>query len=177
MHVALEVSQLSLDPRDGRAVLLLSHAPSQRVFPLWLDDKDAASVARACADKHALPPDSQDLLSSIIDIVGCRVEHVALVGVTGGVVRARIALSYGDDVTRLDARASDAIALAVRGHAPILVEDELLEQVSARVREAEARVSHPHATAAEPVAQTAGERWNQLLEHLSTGPEGPLYEA
>ncbi len=177
MLVPLHVAALSLDPRDGRAVLLLAHAPSQRIFPLWLDDRDAAAVARACAGERAPTLDAHDLGAAILDVVGAQVEQATLVGVVGGVVRARVTLRFGDERTSIDARASDAIALALRRGASVLVDEGLLEQVAARVREAEARVSTPHATAAEPVAQTPGERWNQLLEHLHAGPEGPLYEA
>lgn len=173
----MEVAALSLDPRDGRAVLVLVHEPTGRLFPLWLDDRDAASIARAHAGKRAVPPDSHELTAAIVDVVGCSVEHATLVGITGGVVRARLGLVFGDERVSLEARASDAVSLALRAKAALLVDEALLEQVAARVREAQARVSPSSGAAAEQVFQTQGERWNQLLDHLSSAPEGPLYEA
>lgn len=177
MLVALHVAALTLDPRDGRAVLLLVHRPSERLFPIWLDDRDAAAIARALTNQRASPPDPQDLGASLLDVTGARVEHAALLGVVGSVVRARLVVRYGDETVPLDARVSDAVAIALRQGAELLVDEGLLEQVAARVRDAESRISHAHPTGAEPVAQSVGERWNQLLEHLSSGPEGPLYEA
>src|SRR5690606_29064144 len=78
--VGLSVAALTLDPRDGRAVLLLVHAPSERVFPLWLDERDAAALARAAHGRHTSPPDPQDLGAALLDVTGARVEHAALLG-------------------------------------------------------------------------------------------------
>ena len=47
VHVRLEVADLSLDPRDGAAVLILEHTTTGRVFPIWLGDREAAVIARA----------------------------------------------------------------------------------------------------------------------------------
>lgn len=173
MEVRLELVELTLDPRDGRAVIVLEHRPSGRAFPIWLDERDAAALARAATQRPSDRPDAQELAFAVALTLGAEVRHAALTRVIGGVVQAELCLAHGDEVVCLDARPSDAIAVALRAGAPILVDEELLEQVAARVREAEARVLPQGRAGAEPALQSPAERWNILLEHLSRERVGP----
>ena len=167
MQVPLRFTSLQLDPRDGRAVLLLIHEDSGRIFPLWLGDTEASAIARALEGRRVTSSDAHDLLWRLVDRLGAAIEHVEIRSLAGGVLEAIVAVSHVDEPFLLDARVSDAVALALRAGAPILVGEELLETVAARVREAEARMGpRPVSAAAEPVVQSAAERWNQLLAHL-----------
>lgn len=178
VEVVLELLELTLDPRDGRAVVVLEHRETGRVLPVWMDDRDASSVANAARGLSTPQPGPHDLLYTALVALGAEVGHAALRSVAGGVVRAELCLLYADERVLLEARASDAIAVALRAGAPILAAEELLDQVDARVREAEARLLPAHRTAAaEPVLQSTAERWNQLLEHLSREPLGPTPQA
>ena len=182
--VRLRVGAVTLDPRDGRAVILLLHGESGRVFPLWVGDDEAASVARAVRSANAAthaaaaagPPDAQGLLAATLHLLGAGVEHVELTGIADRVVTALIAIGDAEGTTLLPARPSDAVALALRMNAPIFVHDALLTQVAARVADAEARTGSRAATAAEPVQLSQAERWNQLLAHLSTSRAPKSYE-
>lgn len=177
MHVQVDVVGFGLDPRSGRGVVVLVHEASGRAFPLWVHDKDGAAVARALDGRTTGRPDAQELAWEVIATLGASVDHVEIVGVVGGVVQARVGLRFGDEQSWLEARPSDACVLALRAGAPILIEDELLEQVAARVRAAEARAQPSRASLDESPVLTVGERWNQLLQHLPLGPEGPISEA
>lgn len=174
---------VTLDPRDGRAVVLLVHdAPPRapRVFPVWLGDDEAASIARALSARPGEPvksaPDTQSLLVATVCALGARIDHVELTGVVDRVVTAVVVLSDAEGSVQLPARASDAIAVALHMHAPIVVHDDLLSQVAVRVADAEARTGSRSAMAAEPVQLSQAERWNQLLAHLSTSRAPKSYE-
>jgi bifunctional DNase/RNase len=180
VHVRLVVASLALDPRDGAAVLLLEHEETHRVFPLWLGDREAASIARAADGVIAHRPEASSLMHGVVRALGGVVRQVSITGVVGGVVQAEVVLAQADEEVVLDARPSDAIALALQAGAPVLIDDALLEQVAARVREAEARVQPEQTfTAAEPVHQSAAERWNALIGHLSGSRthDDDVYEA
>jgi bifunctional DNase/RNase len=158
-------------------VVLLVEQPGVRVFPLWMSDDEAAAIARALAGRgQSSSTDTHGLLAASIRSLGASVEHVELTGVLSSVVTATIALGDAEGATELQARPSDAIALALRMSAPILVNDELLAQVSARVAEAEARTGSRNPTAAEPIQMSQAERWNQLLAHLSSSRSPKNYE-
>ena len=176
--VQLGVGAVTLDPRDGRPVILLVHAETGRVFPLWVGDDEAAAIARASRPSAFAPdpPGPEALLAAVITSLGAQIEHVEITGITDRVVMAAIALADAEGTTLLPARSSDAVALALRMNAPIFVPDELLSQVAARVADAEARTGSRTATAAEPVPLSQAERWNQLLAHLSTSRAPKSYE-
>lgn len=112
----------------------------------------------------------------MVEALGARIDHVELTGVVDRVVTAVVVLGDAEGSVQLNARASDAIAVALHMHAPIVVHDELLSQVAVRVADAEARTGSRSATAAEPVQLSQAERWNQLLAHLSTSRSPKSYE-
>jgi uncharacterized protein len=175
VQVLLSVGAVTLDPRDGRAVVILVHHESGRVFPLWVGDDEAAAIARALSGA-APSSDTHGLLAQTLIALGGHVEHVAITGVSSGVVSAHVAIGDADGTTVLQARPSDAVAVALRMNAPILVHDELLAHVAARVADAEARTGGRTPAAAEPVQLSQAERWNQLLAHLSTSRPPKSYE-
>lgn len=172
MLVPLRVAGVTLDPRDGRAVVVLFDDESGRAFPLWVADDDAAAIARAIAGRgQSSSTDTHGLLWASVRSLGAAVEHVELNGALHGVVTAAVTLSDASGPLTLAARASDAIALSLRAGAPILVHEELLAQVASRLADAEARTAGHGPAAAEPVQMTPAERWNALLAHLSTLPK------
>jgi bifunctional DNase/RNase len=168
--VSLDVAKIELDPRDGRAVLLLVHKETERIFPLWLGDDEAAAIARALA-RAPQAPGPIELLASTIRTLGASVAHVELTGAVHRVVTAAVMLVDGLGQVALPARASDAVALAIQLRAPVMIPEELLAQVAARVADAEARTQSRPPAAAEPLQLSPAERWNALLAHLGTSAD------
>ena len=167
VQIPLRFAQLMHDPRDGRAVILLVHEPSGRALPLWLADDDALMILRALRGESTAVPDGAALAHSLVELLGGGIDHVSIDRIAGGVAQASITVVDARGELRLAARPSHAVALALRAAAPILTSEDLLEHVTARLAEAEARRQHKVAVAAESVVQTPAERWNQLLAHLS----------
>ena len=159
-------------------MILLVDEKDGRVFPLWVADDEAAAVARAVAGRgQSSSTDTHGLLGATVRALGASVEHVELTGVISSVVTASITIGDAEGVTTLAARASDAVALALRMGAPIYVHDELLAQVASRVADAEARTNKALSpAAAEPVQMSQAERWNQLLAHLSQSRAPKTFE-
>ena len=140
-----------------------------RVFPLWVSDDEASAIARALAGRgQSSSTDTHGLLAPAVRSLGATVDHVEITGVIASVVTATVALSDADGIFELAARPSDALALALRSEASILVHDDLLAQVAARVADAEARSGSRNPAGAEPIQMSQAERWNQLLAHLSS---------
>jgi bifunctional DNase/RNase len=171
----LSVQGIQLDSRDGRAILVLADEDTERCFPLWLGDHEAQSIARALG-RAAAAPDAIEVLAGMICGLGAKLVHVEVTGAVHRVVTAALVVADASGHIAIPARASDAIALALRLDAPILVPDELLSQVAARVADAEARTQSRPPAAAESVLLSTAERWNTLLAHLSQSGSPKIYE-
>lgn len=179
MWVDVELIDVTLDPRDARAVVWFAHRPSQRYFPIWVEDRDVFALTGAVDEPAAGGPARDlDLFRGLADVVGAVVEGAHLTRIQGGVLQAVLMLRWGGMNVRLEARPSDALRIALSSRAPIRIHEELLERVAARIREAEARMpTEPEGVGAASVNQSPAERWNALLAHFSFESGRSPYEA
>ena len=165
--VVVRVASFTLDPRDGRAVVLFLHESTQRVMPLWVDDVDAAALAAALRGDRLTSSSTAALMWAALQACGGGIDRCELTSETGGVLRALVVVDGAFGPAELPARASVAATLAVLSGAPLVVDDALLSTVHARLVEASARQQAQKDVAVDaPLLQTTSERWNQLLEHL-----------
>lgn len=167
MFLRVSLATLALDPRDGTAVAVLEHRETGAVFPLWVSDDEARAIA-AHSTTTQENPTAEDLLLGVIRGLGATVREARVVAVVDGVVRADLVLLHGDEERVFAARPSDAIAIALRVGAPVVVDQALLDVVGARVRDAVDLVAPAATAAAELAVQSTAERWNQLISHLSS---------
>lgn len=175
-NVQLHVDGVTLDPRDGRAIVVMRSPETSGVFPLWVGDAEAAAIAR-CLHCRSAPPssDTHSLLVAALRALGARVEHVELTGVVAGVVVAEVSIADAAGSSAMSARASDALVLAMEFGAPILIHQGLLAQIAARVVDAEERTASRAALAQAP-SLTHAERWSQLLAQLSSSRSPQSFE-
>jgi bifunctional DNase/RNase len=166
----VHIATIALDPRDGTAVVVFEHRESGAVFPLWVADEEARTLADIVAGvtTGAHGSEGAHLLHGVIGALGGVVREGRITSVTNQVVRAEVRVCHGDEERIFSARATDAIALALRAGAPVVVDSALLDVVAARVREACDLVSPTTMAGAEIQAQSTAERWNQLIAHLSS---------
>lgn len=169
--VSVHVQSFALDPRDGRAVVLFAahseDGAEKRLLPLWVDDADAAALASALRGNQTTASSTAALTWAAILACGGGVDRCELQREQGGVLRAVVVVNGAFGPAELPARASVAATLAILAGAPIVVDDALLAAVHARLVEAAARQQPKDDGVDAPLLQTTGERWNQLLAHLS----------
>ena len=127
---------LEVAARDYRslpaAAVVLREARGERVLPIWMGLWDGASIRRSVAGGVPTRPMTHDLMGQMLDALGLGVGSVAVLRLAEEVFYGEIALDgagQGDEgVRRVDARPSDAIALAVRLGAPIYAAEAVLEE-------------------------------------------------
>ena len=86
--VVVRVGSFTLDPRDGRAVVLFVHEPSQRMLPLWLDDVDAAALAAALSGDQGTSTSTAAFTWAAVQACGGSIDRCEFTGEHGGVLRA-----------------------------------------------------------------------------------------
>ena len=128
--VEVEVKGVRLDPATGSPVVLLSEkAASGRSLPIWIGPLEAEAILLELDGVEAPRPLTHDLMKRLVEALGARLDRVVVTDVVEETYRARLDLQRagGAHVT-VDARPSDAIALALRLHRPILVEPAIFSR-------------------------------------------------
>ena len=156
---------------DQRVVLLRENA-GERVLPIWIGASDGNAVAFPLRGGTPWRPMSSDLMVQLLHATGARVEHVAVTALREKTFHGSVVLAVDDRTEELDARPSDAIALAVRVAAPILVADDVLEEAGATRAEVEERLDGDAARAGYDLPDGS---WTSLsaalLESLHRSPK------
>lgn len=134
--ISMEVKGLIVDPVANTPMVLLreSGSPEGRepyVLPLWVGIFEANAIALPLEQIESPRPMTHDLLRDVLERLGARVEQVVITDVRESTFYAALHVRQGETVVVVDARPSDAIALALRTGAPILVDPVVIERAKA----------------------------------------------
>lgn len=131
--LSVDLVGIQLDPSTGASVLVLrEHDAPHRVLPIVVGGAEAASIALAAQGQVMPRPMTHDLMATLVESFDGHLDAVELVDLQEGAFVANLAVSGPTGDLRLDTRPSDAIALAVRLHAPLFVSEHVLDQAGAQ---------------------------------------------
>lgn len=119
--VEVHVRYVGFDPATRSPVILLEDRRRREALPIWIGHAEAQAIAMELEGQRPARPMTHDLLKSVVDEAGIRFDRVVIESVAGGTYYARIFLSSWRRDFSVDARPSDAIALALRFGRPIYV--------------------------------------------------------
>lgn len=124
----MRVSTLVVDPQMDSPVLVLKDEEGDATLPIFVGLAEATAIAVELEDINFPRPMTHDLLMDIIGNMGGVVDMIEVSDLRDNTFYANIHLNMGDRMVEVDARPSDAIALALRADAPIFVKDRVLEK-------------------------------------------------
>lgn len=99
-----------------------------RKLPILIGGFEATAITLPLEGTRPDRPLTHDLIRNILDRLGCNLDRVVIDDLWNGIYYAKLYIRNGKEEMEIDARPSDAIALAVRFDAPILVADAILDQ-------------------------------------------------
>jgi bifunctional DNase/RNase len=127
--VAMKVRGLVMDPASNSPVVILENADGNAFLPIWIGVCEANSIALELEGVETPRPMTHDLIQSLLSTAGCVVEHIYIHTLDDSVFIASIQLRDATAAThQVDSRPSDAIALALRAKADVLVDPSVLER-------------------------------------------------
>ena len=141
--VAVRVVGVALDESADSPVVILEELDGARRLLIWIGLSEAHSIAARLAAETPPRPNSHDLAQRLIETLDGRVERVVVTALREGIYYARIDLVHDGRTLGVDARPSDAIAIALRLSAPLFVEAGLFETSGAAQGAAGREVRHP----------------------------------
>ncbi|WP_165069167.1 bifunctional nuclease family protein [Desulfovibrio sp. ZJ200] len=184
--VEMRVLGLTIDPQTKTPIVILGESGGDTLLPIWVGAMEAMTVSLVLNNENLPRPLTHDLLLMSFKALKTELPRVEITELKDGVYYALLILNGPEGVIRVDCRPSDAIALALRAKARILVNEEVLR----RSAEAQDRVSRrmsdkslpiPAADAATDMMRKAGaqkeiDRLSGVLTREGVLPQGNARE-
>ncbi|MGV3516600.1 bifunctional nuclease family protein [Luteitalea sp.] len=126
MAIQMLIKGLMMDPVTNMPILVLRDEAGERTLPIWIGMFEAHAVALQLENSGASRPMTHDLLKHLLEALGARVTEIHITDVRDGTFYAMIYLLANGECLALDARPSDALALALRTRAPVFVAEHVL---------------------------------------------------
>ena len=127
MLIEMTIKGLMLDPVTNTPIVILKDKDGDRVLPIWVGLFEANAIALQIENVATPRPMTHDLLRNIITDLDGRVDRIVVSDLKENTFYAVVHLTVRGERVAVDARPSDAIALALRTRAPIMVEETVIE--------------------------------------------------
>ena len=124
----MQVDSIRVHMPSGQHVVILKDKAAERYLPIWIGIYEANAIALKITGITPERPITHDLMTNIFGDLGARLTSVEVSSLDSDVFYARIFMAVDGRTLDVDARPSDAIALAVRAEVPILVSDDVLDK-------------------------------------------------
>lgn len=129
--IEMRVMGIALDTRTGSPIVVLHDKDNRKALPIWIGSAEASAIIRKIEDLKVARPMTHDLIIDIIEQAGYELDRVEINDVEKETYYATLFLLNGDNkMIEIDARPSDAIAVAIRVDAPIFVTANVLSNGS-----------------------------------------------
>lgn len=152
----VSIAGLTMDPASNTPIIILKSEEDEQAVPIWIGLLEATSIASALQNIKYDRPMTHDLLKNFADTLEISILKVEVCDLKDNTFYARIYFVSKDQNFDIDARPSDAIALALRFKAPIYVEDSVMQK--SKITDGEAEVVD---------TSEEGKKWADYLANLS----------
>jgi uncharacterized protein len=127
--VEVTVESIHVSLINQQRIVVLREADSPRYLPIWIGPFEAEAITMGLQGTDAGRPLTHDLLRNVVAEMGASAEHIVIHEIQDETFYARLVLSVDGKRLEIDARPSDAIALAVRMAVPIFVSERVMDRV------------------------------------------------
>lgn len=162
MH-KVTLAGLAVDPASNTPIIILKSEENEQTIPIWIGLLEATSIASALKNIKFDRPMTHDLFKNFLEMQNMTVSKVEVCDLKDNTYYALIHFVSGDSTFSMDARPSDAIAIALRFSAPIYVDDKVIEGSKLKEDVGEALDTSEQ-----------GKKWAEYLEKLSPDDFGKV---
>ena len=126
VEVVIDSVRVSL--MSPQRVVVLRQTDMQRYLPIWVGPYEAESITVALQEVEISRPLTHDLLKNLFTLFNGKILRVEIVSLKEDIFYGNIVAETDGKVINIDSRPSDAIALAVRAHVPVLVSQSVMDE-------------------------------------------------
>src|SRR5512146_1156965 len=125
VEVVIDSVRVSLT--NQQRIVVLREADTDRYLPIWIGPYEAESITIALQEVEVARPQTHDLLKNVFSALNAHLVRVEVISLRDEVFYGNIIAEVNGRTLEIDSRPSDALALAVRAHVPILVSHEIMD--------------------------------------------------
>lgn len=128
--VEVEIDSIRVSLMSQHRVVILKEIASDRFLSIWIGPYEAEAITVSLQELEVSRPLTHDLLRNLLVALGAEVKQVNITELKDDVFHANIVLSVNGRDVEIDSRPSDALALAVRVHVPIFVDETVMDEAA-----------------------------------------------
>ncbi len=127
MQIEMTIKSLMFDPVTNLPIIILRDKDGHHLLPIWMGVFEANAIAQQIENVTNPRPTTHDLLKNVIEDLNADIKKIVVHDLKNNTFYAFLYLEVNGDVVAIDARPSDAIALALRASAPIFIDKKVIE--------------------------------------------------
>ncbi len=126
--IEVSIESIRVSMLNHQRVVILKEKEAERYLPIWIGPAEADAIAVKLQEYQVPRPLTHDLLGNVIGALGAAINSIIVCDLKDDTFFAKIMLGIDGREVEIDARPSDAIALAVRAKVPIFAEEAVLDK-------------------------------------------------
>jgi bifunctional DNase/RNase len=128
--IEVQIDSIRVHLMQPQRLVILKEKDAERYLPIWVGMYEAEAITLALQEVEVVRPLTHDLLKNVFGAFNARIKRVEIVNLSADIFFGNIVAEADGREIHVDSRPSDALALAVRAHAPILVHESVMNSAS-----------------------------------------------
>ena len=128
--IEVTIDSIRVSLMSQHRIVILKDVASDRYLPIWIGPCEADAITVTLQEMEVSRPLTHDLLKNVIGEMGGEVEQIVISELRNDVFYARIIMGLSGKRLEIDSRPSDALALAVRLHVPVYIEEAVMDKAA-----------------------------------------------
>jgi bifunctional DNase/RNase len=125
--IEVTIDSVRVNLMSPQRLVILREVGADRYLPIWVGQYEAEAITVALQEVEMVRPLTHDLLKNVFTTFNAKIKRIEIVGLKEDIFYGNIVAEVNGQETNVDSRPSDAIALAVRAHVPIMVDENVIQ--------------------------------------------------
>ena len=125
--IEVTIDSVRVNLMSPQRLVILREVGADRYLPIWVGQYEAEAITVALQEVEMVRPLTHDLLKNVFTTFNAKIKRIEIVALKEDIFYGNIVAEVNGQETNVDSRPSDAIALAVRAHVPILVDEHVIQ--------------------------------------------------
>ncbi len=125
--IEVTIDSVRVNLMSPQRLVILREVGADRYLPIWVGQYEAEAITVALQEVEMVRPLTHDLLKNVFATFNAKIKRIEIVALKEDIFYGNIVAEVNGQETNVDSRPSDAIALAVRAHVPILVDENVIQ--------------------------------------------------